>query len=238
MKKHNIALLAYDFPHKKTEEFIRTLVREKYEIEYVIGNPWQKLPVSQVSYSFTSRTKVPEHPAILCKSFDILYLVSDHNSPETIAYIQKNPVEVHVISGARILNSDVISACKDKILNIHPGLLPEMRGLDTLLWSIYYDIPIGITAHFISDKVDKGRCVYQEQLTIYISDTIEDVFERLMSKQSKVLIKALEISEGEDASLLSLDRIKSEYHSAMPSEFIPAVLSKFPEWRETHFSST
>lgn len=232
MRKQKVALFAYDFPHRKTYDFITKLTDEKYHIEWVIGAPKIRLPASQVSYRFTDDSTGLVHPAELCKRLGIPYIVSYHNSLQTVVHIRENPVDLHIISGARILSPAVIKACKDRILNIHPGLLPEMRGIDTLLWSIYCDTPIGITGHLISDKVDRGRCVYREQLAIHSNDTIEALFRRLMSEQNRALLKALKLLEDENASLLSLDTVKSKYHSAMPSEFIPIVLRKFTSWRD------
>ena len=45
------------------------------------------------------------------------------------------------------------------IINFHPGLIPEARGLDTPQWCIYDGIPLGVTSHFIDSKVDAGRII-------------------------------------------------------------------------------
>ena len=50
------------------------------------------------------------------------------------------------------------------ILNFHPGLLPDIRGLDSVLWSIEKNYPIGVTAHLINNKIDAGKLVCQKKL--------------------------------------------------------------------------
>ena len=229
MKIKNVMLFCYDFPHKKTQDFIVRLLTEGYKISYVIGAPWKKLPISKSSVRLSPTHEGLIHPRKLCQAFGINYVVMDHSSPETEEFIKKNLVDLCIISGARILPKEIIRACSNKILNLHPGLLPQVRGLDTILWSIYFDLPLGITAHFISPKIDKGVVIYKEKLKLNTDDTIFDVSQRLLEKQEDVLLKAIDLLK-QDVKLENIDFAKSPYNTKMDPGAEKNAMEKFPIW--------
>ena len=59
------------------------------------------------------------------------------------------------------------------MLNSHPGLLPEMRGSASVAWSIYHDVPIGCTCHFIEEGIDTGPIVNRREIPVHRGDTYE-----------------------------------------------------------------
>lgn len=230
MKVRNVMIFAYDFPHKKTQDFIFRLTSEGYNIKYIIGAPWKKINSQKSTLRVFPVNEGVIHPKKLSKALGIKYLVSSHNDIRTVKYIKNNPVDLYIIGGARILSVDIIDASANNILNIHPGLLPENRGLDTLLWSIYNDIPIGISAHFISSKIDKGRLIYKEKLKLNSEDTLQEVALRLIEKQSDVLVKTISLINRKGYGFKDIDFTKSSYFSKMNSEKEKTIPSKFKKW--------
>lgn len=231
MKTKNLMLFCYDFPHKKTQDFIVRLLVEGYKINYVLASPFQKLNIPESKIRISPQNSSLIHPRLLCKAFSIPFIVSNHNSQKTLDYLTEHPVDLCIISGARILSKRVINAAGGKILNVHPGMLPDIRGLDTLLWSIYYNQPAGITAHFIGSKIDSGLFIYKAKLELYKNDTIIDVSLRLLEQQSDILIKSLKsLREKNISNLINLDFKNSPYRSKMPVVLEKKTLRKFPEW--------
>lgn len=227
----NVMLFAYDFPHKKTQDFIFKLLVEGYKIQYVIAAPWKKLSIPPPSLRFSPIHAGLIHPKDICKRFDIKYLIFDHNSNDTISYLQKNPVDLYIISGARILSKKIIDIIPNKILNIHPGLLPQIRGVDTLLWTIYNNLPLGISAHLISSQIDAGTLIYKETLHIYNTDTLIDLSLRLLEKQPDVLIKSLKILRKKPvSSFINLQNMDSQYHKKMPYQLEKEIPNLLPQW--------
>lgn len=224
-------LFCYDFPHKKTQDFIFRLWVEDYKINYVIAAPWQKLNLSTSAIRIAPENVGLIHPRILCKAFSIPYIISEHNSQTAIRHLKEHPVDLYIISGARILSNPVIKTTKGQIVNIHPGLLPEARGLDTLLWSIYKDLPLGITAHFVGKKIDSGLLIYKEKLCLKKDDIIVDVSLRLLEKQPEILIKTLKILKKKTIlDLENLDLQKGQYHTKMSQVLEKEALKRFPDW--------
>lgn len=231
MKTKNVMLFCYDFPHKKTQDFILHLLTNSYKIKYVIAAPKEKLNIPKSFAKITPENVNLIHPKKLCRIFDIPYLVFKHNNQETISYLNKNPVDLYLISGTRILSKAVIKAARQRIINIHPGLLPEIKGLDTFLWSIHNDIPLGITAHFINRKVDSGFLIYKEKLTLKKNDAIIDISLRLLENQSNILIKSLKIlKKSKFSDLVNLDLQNSHYHTKMNKNLEKETIGKFSSW--------
>ena len=77
---------------------------------------------------------------------------------------------------------------------MHPGLLPENRGLDTIKWAIYNELPQGITTHLIDEKIDVGKKVYRETINVDLDDSIFDIDSKLFYLEMKHLNKILKDS--------------------------------------------
>lgn len=231
MKIRNVMLFSYDFPHKKTQDFLLRLLVENYNIQYVIAAPWKKLNMPASTVRIAPNNVGLIQPRDICKRFHIKYLASDHNSKDTISYIKKHPVDLYIISGARILSKQVIEAANNKIVNIHPALLPDVRGMDPILWTVYLDLPLGISAHFIDATIDGGRLIYKEKLGIKKDDTLIDVSLRLLEKQPDVLSQALKIiKERSFHSFKKLSSSKNTYNKKMPSVYEKKSIARFSSW--------
>lgn len=230
-----IALFAYDFPHKKTQDILLSLSAATIDVAYVIASPWEKLPIPNPTVRLMPEFNNLIHPRKLCSLLNINYQVMKHNDPKTMSYLQEHPVDYWVISGARILSSKIIAATNNRIINIHPGLLPEMRGLDTFLWSIKEDVHPGISAHFISPTIDAGELLYRERLELYPDDTVLDVNLRLLERQSQILLQCFEVLKQTRAGArVNLDTSVTKYHGKMSPELERASIKRFSQWRDMH----
>jgi folate-dependent phosphoribosylglycinamide formyltransferase PurN len=223
------ALFAYDFPHKKTKDFILTLEYFGYKLACIVAAPYVKLNIPQPKI----RTSVHEsellHPRDLAKLFGIPYFVMPHNSAECIGILKKSKIDIGIIGGARILSQDVINAVQYGIINFHPGLIPENRGLDNLKWAIYMGIPQGVTSHFIDKRVDAGRVIIRKIVQIYSDDTLFDIQQRLYETQLELIdptLKLVQIRSLEDFKLIT----GGESRTVMPEH----LERKIPEMFETY----
>ena len=231
MKTKKLMLFIYDFPHKKTQDFLFRLMVEGYNIEYCIAAPWKKLNINKPSVRVDQKHVGLIPPSIICQKLGIKYILLDHQNKGVVGVIKDSPVDLAIIAGARILNPEVIQACGGKVLNIHPGLLPEVRGLDTFFWSIYYKKPLGISAHFITPKIDSGFLIYKEKLPLYKNDTPFDVTLRLLEQQQDILIKTLEILEKKDIKdLEDISNYDTPYNTKMEPELERKMYDQFNSW--------
>ena len=150
-------IFAYDFPHKKTIDFIIHCVLRGFKISAIVGAPPAKLNIPKSKIRSKIRHENFYHPSELANAFEIPYKVMPHNSLELESYLKNLKPDLGLISGARILKSNIIDTFETGIINFHPGLIPEARGLDALSWSILNNIDLGVTSHLIDHKVDAGR---------------------------------------------------------------------------------
>lgn len=234
MRNYKIALFAYNFPHRKTQDFILRLIVEGYNIDTIIAADKVKLNIPKSTIKTKVRHQALIHPSEIAKRFDINYLVLPHNSSECKQFLVKKGFDIGVIAGARILKEYIIEPFNLGIINFHPGLIPEARGLDALLWSIYNNVPLGITAHVINKKIDAGKILIKKSIPVYHDDTIFDLSERLYEIQLDLLSPSIDNIIEDD--YLELVDSSTHYNRKMPPELEKQVLgllknyiSKFSE---------
>jgi len=117
--------------------------------------------------------------------------VAPHNSELTCRLLKNSGARLGIIGGARILTRQVINALELGILNLHPGILPEVRGLDALQWAIYKGLPLGVTAHLINEHIDAGKMVSRELVPEYRDDLLVDLSLRLEEAQIAIVSNAV-----------------------------------------------
>jgi phosphoribosylglycinamide formyltransferase 1 len=78
------------------------------------------------------------------------------------------------------------------ILNVHPSLLPEFRGLHAVARALEAGVKeTGVTVHFMVEKVDAGPIVAQEKVPVLPSDTVQTLLERLHPVEHRLLVGAV-----------------------------------------------
>ncbi|HIH89250.1 TPA: hypothetical protein HA344_08600, partial [Candidatus Bathyarchaeota archaeon] len=101
------------------------------------------------------------------------YSVPHHNKAESRELLERLKPDLVVLGGTRIIKPAIINIPKDGMVNSHPGLLPECRGSASVAWSIYFDIPIGCTIHFIDPNIDTGPIIKKQIIPVHRGDTYE-----------------------------------------------------------------
>ena len=116
-----------------------------------------------------------------------------------ILELTKNRVDLIVLAGyLSILDGDILKEFKDKIINIHPSLIPSFCG--DKMYGIHIHNAVkasgvrftGCTVHFVNEKVDGGAIILQEVVPVYFDDTAEDIQKRVLVQEHKLLPKAIE----------------------------------------------
>jgi folate-dependent phosphoribosylglycinamide formyltransferase PurN len=178
-----ICLFVYDFPHRKSIDFMSYLVTKGYEVSLVVGAPFKKLKVKRGSVRIKVKAECYIQPSEMAHSYSIPYVSADHDCCDLSNIVKQHKCDLGVIAGARILKSPIIEAFELGIMNFHPGLLPEIRGLDAVLWSLKKNVNFGVTSHIIDNRVDAGHVLLKKQVGIERDDTIFDISEKLYSCQ-------------------------------------------------------
>lgn len=94
----------------------------------------------------------------------------------------------------RIISPQFVQKYKNRILNIHPALLPAFPGLDAQKQALEYGAKYsGCTVHFVDDGVDTGPIILQSIVKIKDNDTEETLSKRILKEEHKAYPKAIEI---------------------------------------------
>ena len=83
---------------------------------------------------------------------------------------------------------------KNKILNIHPALLPAFPGIDAQKQAIKYGVKFsGCTVHFVDSGVDTGPIILQSVVSIDEGDTVKTLSDKILRKEHKLYPQAVEL---------------------------------------------
>lgn len=113
-------------------------------------------------------------------------------------------VDLIVLAGfLSILKGDILKKFKNKIINIHPSLIPAfcgngMYGLKVHEKAVEYGVKVsGCTVHFVDEETDAGPIILQKTVPVLNTDTAKDLQERVLVWEHKALPEAIKlISEG------------------------------------------
>jgi phosphoribosylglycinamide formyltransferase-1 len=109
--------------------------------------------------------------------------------------LREREVELVVTAGFnRILDPGVIAAFPDRIINVHPSLLPAFGGtLHAQAEALAHGVKVsGCTVHFVDDQVDAGPIIAQTPVPVLDDDTVETLSARILAAEHELLPTVLE----------------------------------------------
>ena len=231
-KKLKIGLFAYNFKHKKTQDGILNLFLQNISIDVIFAADPVDLKFYQSKIRVAPKDLSHEHPKDIAKRLHIPYHVVIHNSAECEQLIKNYDLDLGIILGARILKENIVNAFKIGILNMHPGLLPENRGLDNLKWAILQNYRQGVSVHLIDKNIDKGNLILRKPINVYEDDTLIDLFLRLQNLEQSMMIEAVHLLESGKREFEVIE--EGNYRKAVPEEEEVALLDKFEEYKKKY----
>jgi phosphoribosylglycinamide formyltransferase-1 len=94
----------------------------------------------------------------------------------------------------RIISPEFVKKYKNRIINIHPALLPSFPGLDSQKQAIEHGAKFsGCTVHFVDAKMDSGPIIIQAVVKIKENDTIESLSKRILKEEHKIYPEAVNL---------------------------------------------
>jgi phosphoribosylglycinamide formyltransferase-1 len=102
-----------------------------------------------------------------------------------IAALKKHHVDLICLAGyMRLLSPGFIQAFPQRILNIHPSLLPAFQGLDAQQQAFDYGVKVaGCTVHFVDEQLDHGVIVLQRTIPVHESDDAHALTARILAEE-------------------------------------------------------
>ncbi|MEP6716249.1 MAG: phosphoribosylglycinamide formyltransferase [Terriglobia bacterium] len=107
--------------------------------------------------------------------------------------LRTHEVELVCLAGfMRLLSADFVRAFPNRVLNIHPSLLPAFPGLDAQRQAIDHGVKItGCTVHFVDEFLDSGPIVIQSAVPVLDNDTTETLSARILAQEHVIYSKAI-----------------------------------------------
>jgi phosphoribosylglycinamide formyltransferase 1 len=109
---------------------------------------------------------------------------AEHDA-EMIALLHRHQVDLVCLAGyMRIISPEFVRAFPDRILNVHPSLLPAFPGLEAQTQALEFGAKIaGCTVHFVDEAVDHGVIVLQRSVLVQDDDTPESLAARVLEQE-------------------------------------------------------
>ncbi len=112
-----------------------------------------------------------------------------------VAELRKHEVELVCLAGfMRLLSAGFIREFPNRILNIHPSLLPAFPGLDAQHQALAHGVKItGCTVHFVDEDLDAGPIVIQAAVPVLDQDTEDTLSARILEQEHRIYADAIAI---------------------------------------------
>src|SRR5579863_4225629 len=110
-----------------------------------------------------------------------------------IEELQTHQADLVCLAGfMRLLSASVIRAFPNRVVNIHPSLLPAFSGLDAQRQALEYGVRItGCTVHFVDEFLDSGPIIIQSAVPVLDVDTVESLSARILLQEHVIYSKAI-----------------------------------------------
>jgi len=119
--------------------------------------------------------------------------------------LSEGKIELVCLAGfMRLLTADFVDSWRNRLINIHPSILPAFKGLQTHERAIAAGVRIhGATAHFVRVTMDEGPVIVQGAVPVLPSDTAESLGERILAVEHRIYPIALALVAGRKARVVS-----------------------------------
>lgn len=114
---------------------------------------------------------------------------------EILKNLKKEKIDLIALAGyMRMLSSDFIKAYKNKIINVHPALLPSFKGGHGIRDAFQYGVKVtGPTVHFVTEDMDAGPIILQASVVVTEDDTEDTLAEAIHKEEHKIYPRAIQL---------------------------------------------
>lgn len=104
-------------------------------------------------------------------------------------------VELICLAGyMRLVGGVLLAAFENRILNIHPALLPSFPGLNAAGQALHYGVKVsGCTVHFVDDGVDSGPIIGQRAVEVKADDSVDTLAARILKEEHRLYAEAISL---------------------------------------------
>lgn len=113
---------------------------------------------------------------------------------ELVKRLQEFDIDIVALAGyMRLVGTHFLKAFKNRVVNIHPSLLPAFKGLNAQKQALDYGVKYsGCTVHLVDEGMDTGPIIMQSVVPIYNDDTEESLTARILEEEHKIYWQSLQ----------------------------------------------
>jgi phosphoribosylglycinamide formyltransferase 1 len=159
-----------------------------------------RIPNAEIAIVISNRQAAPGVEKARARSIPVEVIPSVGLERETydkmvVAVLREKQVDLVCLAGyMRLLSPYFVAAFPNRILNIHPSLLPSFPGLESQKQALEHGVKFtGCTVHFVDENLDAGPIVVQAVVPVKDSDTAESLSERVLREEHRIYTEAVRI---------------------------------------------
>lgn len=167
-----------------------------------------RIPNAEIAVVLSNRVDATGVNAAAALGLDAGVILQQGKGPEAraehdrkmIAALRERNVDLVCLAGyMRIISPAFVQAFRDRILNVHPSLLPSFPGLDAQRQALEFGVKVaGCTVHFVDEQVDHGAIVLQRAVPVHDDDTEQTLSARILAEEHQAYPAAIaEVLSGE-----------------------------------------
>jgi phosphoribosylglycinamide formyltransferase 1 len=159
-----------------------------------------RIPNAEISVVISHREGAPGIDRAHARGIDGRVIPSKGLDRETydrqvVAVLNEKKVELVCLAGyMRLLSSYFVQSFRERILNIHPSLLPAFPGLEAQRQALEHGVKFaGCTVHFVDENLDAGPIILQAAVAVRDSDTVDSLSARILAEEHRIYSEAVSI---------------------------------------------
>lgn len=216
-----IALIVANSPHLKTEQIALHLAAVGRNAITIVSVPF----ITRKPRNPIFQHRPDQYRSVALDELAVgLGLSIVHTN--SIEEFDPETVDICLMTGGVILPPAFMERAEMRVLNCHPGLIPECRGLDAFKWAILTGQQVGNTLHFIDSRIDLGQILWRSPTPVFRSDTLATFARRHYEAEVRLLAnfeRYISIKPTDAASLSPIGprymRMKKEAESRIEAAF-------------------
>lgn len=215
-----IVVLTYNIPHRKTQDLLFQLKVKTEDQITVLGLPFKYVKKYKPLIQHRPSNCLDIRNDEFCNKLGFAYEDVEHENLVNRLRVL-NP-RIILVGGAGILDKEIVRDFF--VVNSHPGILPDVRGLDALKWAVYLGKNIGVTLHVIDEDADGGYRIKEELIPLYPNDTFHSIAYRQYECEIELLSDSIKLLQDvnckEELTKINIDNTKANTRMGIDEEKI------------------
>lgn len=159
-----------------------------------------RIPNAEISIVISHRENAPGIERARSRGIDASVIPSKGLDREVydrqvVSVLQEKNVDLVCLAGyMRLLSHSFVHAFPERILNIHPSLLPAFPGLEAQRQALEHGVKLaGCTVHFVDENLDAGPIILQAAVPVHDGDTVDSLSARILAEEHRIYSEAVRI---------------------------------------------